>query len=107
MDFSDLSYTVPGAAVDMQGLYSLDGEQFDFHGKVRTEAQASGMVQSWWKQILLHAVDKYLSRNGAGIELPFTIHGTRSVPQFGLDFDQFLRDRQAAGAGSPTPPNHK
>lgn len=107
MNFDRLDYTVPGAEIQMQGVYSLDGEQFDFHGKVRTQAQASGMVQSWWKQILLHAVDKYLSRNGAGVEIPFTIHGTRSVPQFGLDFDQFLRDRQGVSTGSTAPPNHK
>ncbi len=107
MTFDTLNYTVPGAEIQMQGVYSLDGDQFDFHGKVRTQAQASGMVQSWWKQILLHAVDKYLSRNGAGVEIPFTIHGTRSVPQFGLDFDQFLRDRQAAGAIAPTAPTRK
>ena len=107
MNFDALNYTIPGAEVLMQGVYSLDGEQFDFHGKVRTQAQASGMVQSWWKQILLHAVDKYLSRNGAGVEIPFTIHGTRSVPQFGLDFDQFLRDRQAASTGATTPSSHK
>ena len=107
MNFDTLNYTVPGAEIQMQGVYSLDGDQFDFHGKVRTQAQASGMVQSWWKQILLHAVDKYLSRNGAGVEIPFTVHGTRSVPQFGLDFDQFLRDRQAAGTGTVAAPSHK
>ena len=104
MNFDTLNYTVPGAEIQMQGVYSLDGDQFDFHGKVRTQAQASGMVQSWWQQILLHAVDTYLSRNGAGVEIPFTVHGTRSVPQFSLDFNQFLRDRQASTA---TPPNHK
>ncbi len=103
MNFDTLNYTVPGAEIQMQGVYSLDGDQFDFHGKVRTQAQASGMVQSWWKQLLLHAVDNYLSRNGAGVEIPFTIHGTRSVPQFGLDFDQFLRDRQAPATGTPAP----
>ena len=107
MNFDTINYTVPGAEIQMQGVYSLDGDQFDFHGKVRTQAQASGMVQSWWKQILLHAVDQYLSRNGAGVEIPFTIHGTRSVPQFGLDFDQFLRDRQATGTGASATPNRK
>ncbi len=107
MNFDSLNYTVPGAQIQMQGVYSLDGEQFDFHGKVRTQAQASGMVQSWWKQLLLHAVDQYLSRNGAGVEIPFTIHGTRSVPQFGLDFDQFLRDRQPAGTGTTAAPSRR
>ena len=107
MNFDSLNYTVPGAQIQMQGMYSLDGEQFDFRGKVRTQAQASGMVQSWWKQILLHAVDSYLSRNGAGVELPFTIHGTRSVPQFGLDFDQFLRDRQPTGTGTTAAPSRR
>ena len=49
--FSDLDYTMPGATVALAGVYSLDGEQFDFSGKVRTQAKVSQMVSSWWKQI--------------------------------------------------------
>ena len=86
MDFSGLHYGVPGATIEMQGVYSLDGRTFDFFGKVRTEAKLSQMVASWWKSLLLQPVDKYFAKNGAGVEIPVKVTGTNGVPQFGLDF---------------------
>ena len=44
--FSNLAYVLPGARVNLEGIYSLDGQQFDFHGKVRTEVSLSKMVDS-------------------------------------------------------------
>jgi hypothetical protein len=85
IDFDKLDFTVPGAAVQLTGVYSLDGEQFDFHGKVRTQAEVSQMVSSWWKQLLLKAVDPFFRKNGAGMELPVRISGTHNEPKFGLD----------------------
>ncbi len=40
----DLNYTMPGATVQLAGVYTLDGKQFDFSGKVRTDAKLSQMV---------------------------------------------------------------
>lgn len=85
LSFSKLHYQVPGAKVDLSGRYSLDGNQFDFHGKARMDAKLSHMVTGW-KSILLKPVDPFFSKNGAGTEVPVKVTGTKSEPHFGLDF---------------------
>jgi len=84
--FDKLDFTLPGAGVQLTGVYSLNGEQFDFHGKVRTQAEVSQMVSKWWKQLLLKPVDPFFRKNGAGTEVPVRISGTNNEPKFGLDF---------------------
>jgi AsmA-like C-terminal region len=85
LSFSKLHYQVPGTKVDLTGKYSLDGNQFDFHGKARMNAKLSHMVTGW-KSILLKPVDPFFSKDGAGTEVPVKITGTKSEPHFGLDF---------------------
>ncbi|MGC2607897.1 MAG: hypothetical protein WA419_20300, partial [Silvibacterium sp.] len=70
-----LHYTVPGANIAMNGVYSLDGEQFDFHGTARLDAKVSQMVTGW-KSLLLKPVDPFFSKHGAGTEVPIEITGT-------------------------------
>ena len=79
----NLHYQIPGALVLMNGVYSLDGQVFEFKGHVRTDATASQMTTGW-KSILLMPVDKFLKKNGAGMELPIEISGTQSEPHIGL-----------------------
>jgi hypothetical protein len=85
LSFSKLNYTLPGATVGLTGEYSLDGDRFEFAGKVRTDAKVSQMVASTWKSILLKPVDPFFKKNGAGAEIPVKISGTKSAPKFGLD----------------------
>jgi len=85
LTITDLDYSVPGAKVAMNGVYSLDGNQFDFHGNARLDAKVSQMVTGW-KSLLLKPVDPFFSKNGAGTEVPIQVTGTRSEPHFGLDF---------------------
>jgi hypothetical protein len=77
---NDLHYQIPGALVLMNGVYSTDGNQFEFKGHVRTQATASQMVTGW-KSWLLKGVDPFLQKNGAGVELPISISGAKG------DFD--------------------
>ncbi|GGA77146.1 hypothetical protein GCM10011507_30550 [Edaphobacter acidisoli] len=83
--FSKLNYALPGATVELTGLYSLDGRQFDFSGKVRTDAKISQMVATRWKSWLLKPVDPFFAKNGAGAVVPIRISGTQSDPKFGLN----------------------
>ena len=69
----------------LAGEYSLDGERFEFEGKVLTNAKLSQMVASWWKSLLLKPVDPFFKKDGAGAEIPVKVSGTRSAPKFGLD----------------------
>jgi hypothetical protein len=85
LSFSKLNYALPGATVALTGEYSLDGDRFEFDGKMRTDAKVSQMVASKWKSILLKPVDPFFKKNGAGAEIPVKISGTKSAPKFGLD----------------------
>jgi hypothetical protein len=83
MQVNNLRYQIPGALVLMNGVYSLDGNVFEFKGHVRTEATASQMVTGW-KSWLLKPVDPFLKKNGAGVQLPVSISGTQGDVHFGL-----------------------
>jgi autotransporter translocation and assembly factor TamB len=84
LDVSKLHFEMPGAAIDVAGKYSLDGNTFDFAGTASTTATASQMLTGW-KSLLAKPFDKLLEKNGAGVEVPITISGTRSAPKFGVD----------------------
>jgi hypothetical protein len=83
--FKDLEYFLPGGQVNLDGIYSLDGQRFDFHGKLLTDASLSHLVASPWKSLLLKTVSPFFRRQGGGAEIPVSISGTRSEPKFGLD----------------------
>jgi hypothetical protein len=95
---SELNYQMPGAQVQMEGKVELVGSTFEFHGKVRTEATASQMTTGW-KSMLLSPFDKLLKKNGAGLELPLKVTGTRSTYDLRLDFPHDTR--APAGMTSP------
>lgn len=85
ISLSELEFAIPGTKVNLIGTYSLDGNEFDFRGKARFDAKLSHMVTGW-KSILLKPADPFLSKNGAGTEIPVKITGTKSEPHFGFDF---------------------
>jgi hypothetical protein len=83
VDVQDLRYQIPGATVLLNGVYSMDGNLFEFKGHVRTQASASQMVTGW-KSWLLKPVDPFLRKDGAGLELPIEVSGTQGDVHFGL-----------------------
>jgi hypothetical protein len=98
LQVSELNYQMPGAQAQMEGKIELVGSTFEFHGKVRTQATASQMTTGW-KSLLLSPFDKLLKKNGAGLELPIKVTGTRSTYDLRLDFPHDTRP--PAGVGSP------
>lgn len=97
ISLSQLQFRVPGTQVNLTGEYSLDGNQFDFHGKARMDAKLSHMVTGW-KAILLKPADPFFSKNGAGAEIPVKVTGTKSEPHFGADFGHKDEARNAANS---------
>jgi hypothetical protein len=85
LTLDNLNFVMPGATVQMAGVYTLDGKKFDFTGKVRTDAKLSQMVASWWKSWPLKVVDPFFHKHGAGAEIPIKVTGTNTAPKFGLD----------------------
>jgi hypothetical protein len=100
LSFSLLHFLIPGTNVDMTGVYSLDGQTFDFHGKAKLDAKLSQMTTGW-KSILLKPVDPFFNKDGAGTEIPIKITGTQSAPRFGLDF-RHKDERESAGRKTDT-----
>jgi hypothetical protein len=95
LSFSLLHFLIPGTHVDMTGVYSLDGQTFDFHGKAKLDAKLSQMTTGW-KSAFLKPVDPFFQKDGAGTEVPIRITGTESEPHFGLDFGH-KEDHENAG----------
>ena len=81
---SDLKYTVPGAEIDLNGTYGMEGGQLKFTGTAKTEATISAMVGGW-KGVLLKPADRFFEKDGAGTEVPIHMDGTREEPKFGVD----------------------
>jgi len=104
---NNLDYQVPGAEVAMNGVYTLDGETFNFEGTARLQAKVSEMVTGW-KSWALKVADPLFMKNGAGTEVPITITGTRSEPHFGVEmgkvFGQKDKDKEKNGEAPAPPP---
>ena len=81
----NLKYTVPGAEIDLNGTYRIDGGALNFKGTARTEATVSMMVGGW-KGFLLKPADKLFKKDGAGTMVPIHVDGTEQDPHFGVDF---------------------
>jgi hypothetical protein len=79
-----LTYTVPGAAIQLKGTYGVEGGALDFAGTAKMQATISEMVGGW-KGLLLLPLDRHFKKDGAGTEIPIRINGTREKPEFGLD----------------------
>jgi hypothetical protein len=90
LNLSNLHYDIPGAAIKLAGIYSLDGAKFNLAGTADMQATVSRMVGGW-RGVLLMPFDRIFQKNGVGAEVPFKIDGTRSDPHFGLDFDRLKK----------------
>ena len=83
--FSSLTFSVPGAAVELAGRYGMRQESLDFRGHLKMQAPLSQVVGGGVKGFFLKAFDPFFRKPGAGTVLPIKITGTRKDPKFGLD----------------------
>jgi hypothetical protein len=97
LDVSDVHYEMPGAQLMLNGQIQLVESTYEFHGTVRTEATASQMTTGW-KSLVLSPFDKFLKKDGAGLELPIKVTGTRSTYDLRLDFPH---DKHMPGTAPP------
>jgi hypothetical protein len=108
----NLVFTVPGADIDLNGTYKLDGGLLGFIGVAKMQATVSKMVGGW-KGFLLKPADHMFKKDGAGTEVPIHIAGTYKNPEFGVDIKGMPHSHPqrpgeppvpAAAASQPTPP---
>jgi len=98
-----LTYTVPGANIQLKGTYGVEGGTLDFSGAARLDATVSQMVGGVLG-VLLKPADRYFKKDGAGTEVPIRISGTREDPAFGIDFNRMRGKSKSESEPVPAPP---
>ncbi len=83
INFRNLTFSVPGANLDLVGNYDIGEGTLDFNGHLRLQAKLSQTVTGK-KSLFLKAVDPFFSKDGAGTLLPITITGKRDAPTLGV-----------------------
>jgi hypothetical protein len=81
-----LSFTVPGAAIELNGKYGLENQTVNFTGTAKLDAKLS-QTTTGFKSVLLKAVDPFFKKKDSseGTIIPIRISGTKDKPVFGLD----------------------
>lgn len=87
--FSELTFAVPGAVVELSGTYGLRSETMDFSGHFLTDASLADMT-SGVKSMLARLAQPFFRRPGGGSKIPIRISGQRATPKFGLDVKRVL-----------------
>jgi hypothetical protein len=83
-NFSDLSFSIPGAAARLHGTYNVVTYKIDLHGQMHVETKASNTT-SGAKALLLKMLDPFFKKRKKGEILPVQITGTYKNPTFALD----------------------
>ena len=84
LTFRTLAFAIPGAAINIGGLFDMAADKIDFHGALMLDARVSE-TQTGWKRWVLKPVDPFFSKRGAGTFLHIKVVGSAKHPQFGLD----------------------
>ena len=83
--FSKLAFQIPGAALDLAGVYDMGADNLDFTGTVKLQAKVS-QTMTGWKRVALKPVDPFFAKNGVGTFVRISVEGTSRKPKFGLAF---------------------
>jgi hypothetical protein len=84
LSFSRLSFAVPGAIVQLAGVFDVAREQLDFTGHLLLDARLADTTTGV-KSLLARAAQPFFRRPGGGSKIPIRIHGPMQKPEFGLD----------------------
>ena len=85
----NLTFAVPGSAVQLAGSFDLKSEQLDFGGHLLLDASLSETVTGF-KSVLVKLAQPFFRRPGGGTKLPIRVSGTPEKPAFGLDVKRAL-----------------
>jgi len=87
--FSELTFAVPGAVVQLAGSYELQRETMDFTGYLLLDATLAETT-SGVKAVVARIAQPLFRRKGGGTKLPIRVSGPRAKPSFGLDVKRAL-----------------
>jgi AsmA-like C-terminal region len=85
----NLTFSVPGSAVELAGSFDLKSEQLDFGGHLLLDASLSETVTGY-KSVLVRIAQPFFRRPGGGTKVPIRVSGTPEKPTFGVDVKKAL-----------------
>jgi hypothetical protein len=89
IQFSNVTFAMPGARVSVNGRFVMESEALDFRGTVRLDAKLSQLTTGV-KSFFLRVVDGLFRHDDITV-VPITIGGTAQKPKVGLDFGKAVR----------------
>jgi len=87
--FSNVTFEMPGARVNVSGRFMMESEALDFRGTVRLDAKLSQLTTGV-KSFFLRVVDGLFRHDDITV-VPITIGGTADKPKVGLDFGKAVK----------------
>ena len=96
--FPSVTFSMPGAVVEVAGTYAMHSEALDFRGTVRLDARLSTLTTGV-KAFLVRLIDGLL-RHDHITNIPISIGGTAREPKVKLDVGRLFKN----GAAEPSRP---
>lgn len=89
--FRPLVFELPGASIELTGIYGIKTEGLDFAGRLAMDAPISKAAGGGIKGFFLKAVDPIFRKDGKGAIIPITITGPREQPKFGVQWGKVFK----------------
>jgi len=89
IQFSNVTFAMPGARVSVGGRFVMESEALDFRGIVRLDAKLSQLTTGV-RSFFLRTVDGLFRHDDVTV-VPITIGGTAGKPKVGLDFGKAIK----------------
>ena len=96
--FSNVTFSMPGAVVEVAGTFAMHSEALDFRGTVRLNARLSQLTTGV-RAFFVRLIDGLLRHDHITI-IPISIGGTAGQPKVGLDVGRLFK----SGGAEPSRP---
>ena len=89
--FQPLVFMLPGAEIELNGLYGMRSEALDFKGTLSMDATVSQAAGGGIKGFFLKVADPIFRKHGKGAVIPIAITGPREQPKFGVEWGKVFK----------------
>ena len=89
--FAPLGFGLPGADIEVTGVYRLKTQALDFAGTLAMDASISEAAGGGVKGFFLKAVNPIFRKQGKGAIIPIAITGPREQPKFGVQWKKVFK----------------
>jgi hypothetical protein len=89
--FQPLVFMLPGAEIDLNGVYGMKSQALDFKGTLSMDATVSQAAGGGIRGFFLKVADPIFRKSGKGAIIPIVITGPREQPKFGVEWGKVFK----------------